>query len=115
MSDYPEHEKLREIVDVSNKMGELLDIGFPRMHLDIYERTVGDCECTPCRQRKGKSSIWHTDEEKATIVEGRVQLERWWPTRRSVQSILAEWFGIDQKKLDEEKEAMLEAIRAVNA
>jgi hypothetical protein len=36
------------------------------------------------------------------------------PTHRSIQSLLAEFFGIDQKRIDAEKDAMLDAIRAAN-
>ena len=40
--------------------------------------------------------------------------ESFWPTHTSVQDLLAAFFGIDRKKIDAEKEAMLDAIRAVN-
>jgi len=36
---------------------------------------------------------------------------RLWPTSRSIQSILAELFGIDQDKIDAEKQQMLDALR----
>jgi hypothetical protein len=36
------------------------------------------------------------------------------PTHRSITSLLAEFFDIDQAKLDAEKEAMLDALRAAN-
>lgn len=35
-----------------------------------------------------------------------------WPTHRTIQSLLAEFFEIDQKRIDAEKEAMLEAMRS---
>jgi hypothetical protein len=35
------------------------------------------------------------------------------PTRRTIPSLLAEYFRIDQKKIDAEKDAMLEALRNV--
>jgi predicted RNA-binding protein (virulence factor B family) len=36
------------------------------------------------------------------------------PTSRSIQSILATYFEIDQTKLDAEKDAMLERLRDMN-
>lgn len=41
--------------------------------------------------------------------------ERWWPTQVSKEKLLAAYFDIDLKRLDAEKEAMLEEIRQHHA
>lgn len=35
----------------------------------------------------------------------------YWPTSRSIEQILAEYYGIDQRKLEKEKRAMLTNLR----
>jgi hypothetical protein len=81
-AEYPEHEKLAEVSERSQAIGEFLDLALPSMGIHLCE----------------------ADEETG----------RYWPTHRPIQSMLAEWFEIDQKKLDAEKEAMLEAMREAN-
>jgi hypothetical protein len=83
MSDYPEHDKLHEIADASQTIGEFLDYGL------------------------GEQGLVLCDDDG----EGG----RLWPTSKSIQSILAEHFGIDQDKINAEKEQMLERIRSLNA
>ncbi|WP_314191957.1 hypothetical protein [uncultured Arthrobacter sp.] len=36
------------------------------------------------------------------------------PVAKSLQQVLADWFGIDLKKIEEEKRRMLESLRAMN-
>ena len=36
---------------------------------------------------------------------------RFWPVHKSISAILAEWFGIDQGALEQEKRAMLDVMR----
>lgn len=40
--------------------------------------------------------------------------ERFWPVHRPITDLLAERFGIDQEKLEDEKRAMLDELRALN-
>lgn len=115
MSAYPEHDKLRQISGDSQTIGLFLDFGLPSLDLTLYERIVRDCECTACKRRAGSIEGMHTNEERETVVEGKVQITEWLPTRRTIQAILAEHFGIDQKKIDAEKEQMLSALREAHA
>jgi hypothetical protein len=39
---------------------------------------------------------------------------RYWPTHRPIRELLAAFFDIDQKRIDAEKDAMLDALRAAN-
>jgi hypothetical protein len=38
-----------------------------------------------------------------------------YPTHRSIEGLLAEYFDIDKAKIDDEKDAMLAAIREANS
>jgi hypothetical protein len=85
MSDYPEHEKLHEVVDKSQALGEFLDVWLPSQGLTICE------------------------------IDDEISETRFFPTHRTIKSMLADFFDIDQKKIDEEKEQMLRDIRSANA
>lgn len=114
MSDYPEHDKLHKIVEDSQTIGAFLDTGLPALDLVLYQRIERDCECHACRICQGELSAWHTEDEKATIYGGRVQITEYVPMRKTIQAILAEHFGIDQEKIDAEKEQMLTKLREAN-
>jgi hypothetical protein len=72
MAQYPEHEKLKEIRDQSQKCGEFLE--------------------------------WLEEQGYVEIT-----------ARKSLTSILAEFFEIDEEKLEREKRRMLDRIREANA
>jgi hypothetical protein len=74
------------------------------------ENVTAPCECSWCVKGAGARSAWHSDDEKAGLVDGVVQITEWRPTFRTIQSMLAEYFGIDQDKLAAEKQAMLDAF-----
>lgn len=46
------------------------------------------------------------------LCDARDENGRLWPTSKSVDSILSEYFGIDRYKLEAEKREMLEKIRS---
>jgi hypothetical protein len=50
----------------------------------------------------------------AIAVDGVVRITEWHPTYRTIDRILAEYFEIDRDRLDDEKRAMLNEIRATN-
>lgn len=106
---YPEHEKQAAVLERSQATGEFIDYGLSSMGLALYQEITRPCEAD---HRHCDRSRWHTDEEIATIVDGRVQITEWVPTHRTITSILAEYFEIDLNKLDDEKRAMLAAMRA---
>lgn len=82
---YPEHEKLKEIQDQSQACGEFLE----------WLRSKGIF-----------LAIW-------------VKNSNGWEERQSVhtptQDLLAEFFGIDRDKLEDEKVQMLNELRKMNA
>lgn len=112
MTDYPEHDKLSAIKDESHAIGLFIDHGLPKMGLAIYEKIVRPCECGWCDHREGDRSKWHTEADRATQVDGVVQITEWHPTYRTIDRILAEYFEIDRDRLDDEKRAMLDAMRS---
>ena len=82
MSDtkYPEHEKLREVKDTSQAIGEFLE--------------------------------W-LQSEGMGVAEYDAYANLAW-VRHSTTGLLARYFGIDQKKLEQEKCAMLDEQRELN-
>lgn len=110
-SNYPEHDKLHKVADISQEIGEFIDVGLPKMGMEIYELVTRDCDCPHCREGRGEITAWHDKGEKATIVNGAVQITEWVPTHKSAQAILATYFDIDLKKIDAEKDAMLAELR----
>lgn len=83
-SEYPEHEKLHRVAEDSQMIGEFLDVGLPEQGIILAEAV----------KFQGFS-------EKQLV-----------PTRKSIQQILAAYFDIDLDKIEAEKRAMLDDIRA---
>lgn len=125
MSDYPEHEKLHQISGESNIIGAFLDIALPVLGggMVIYERQEYTCDCRHCKDGKGwrahqfvsEDATRENPHDNCWIEDG---VQHWWdwqPTRRTIQSILAEAYGIDQAKIDDEREAMLQTYLQRNS
>lgn len=91
MNKYSEHEKLKKIQAQSQACGEFLDW------------LQDEKELVLCRRPEGVRE--EEDED---------QLEEYLPAPVSKVLLLAEFFSIDQKKIDEEKEQMLEEQRKLN-
>ncbi len=78
---YPEHEKLQKIQDKTQTVGEFLD--------------------------------WLVNEREVVLakwIDGTLE-ERLAPINPSIQDLIAEFFGVDQNKLEAEKRAMLKVCR----
>lgn len=102
MSPYPEHEKLKEIQDKSQVCGEFLEwlLGPQRYQLGQYHEHTDDC--------------WLPNEN---LLDGRRRVcgmgaQTLYPAAANHRKLLAEFFEIDEEKLDEEKRAMLDELRA---
>lgn len=83
-SEYPEHEKLRAIQEQSQTIGHFLE-------WLAVEKDVMLCKADP--EYTGDRSPF-------------------WPIRKSREKLLADYFGIDLKKIEQEKQAMLDKLRA---
>lgn len=88
MAKYPEHEKLQDVKEKSQFLGEFLEW----LRGDNYEL------CDVVRQENSSG------QEYVTYV----------PNRRSIERLLAEFLDINLEKMEEEKRAMLEEIRILN-
>lgn len=91
MSDaekYPEHEKLKDVQEESQAIGEFLDLG----------------PYTLCEHYTINPETW------SPYID-----PHWMPVRKSIPEILADYFEIDLKKIEAEKRAMLDEMRAANA
>lgn len=92
MSDYPEHEKLKAVQVESQAIGEFIEEW--------------------CSQR-GYALCQLVDSGKRTGFGAEVVME--YTPVANVVGLLAEFFGIDQDKIEAEKRAMLGAMRAQGA
>ena len=92
-SEYPEHEKMRAISEKSQVVGEFID----------WLREDGHDIC------KFEKHTRHSDELGDWTPEG------WYPQRRRIEQLLADFFEIDLDKIEDEKRAMLEQMREEQA
>lgn len=130
MSDmYPEHEKMSKIVDKSQAIGEFLDWLQQEKGAVVHHWVSNDYE-----EKCPGSSIFHfcVDGKRAHGVGGELiatavsctrckgtgkvteHFEGWMDVGNT-SDLLAEFFGIDLKKIEQEKRAMLDSIREANA
>lgn len=106
MSEYPEHDKLNSLIrtrsgadialsDAAQIIGEFIESS--KYELGVWGCVHGyenpdECEESRyCRAGEGES--------------------RMWPAQGGVQRVLAEYFEVDQSRLEQEKQQMLEQIR----
>lgn len=107
VDEYPEHEKLRAIADKSQAIGEFLDW----LSLPAAEGGKG----VVLTERACPHGYWPMEECKESRYCRRGEESvQFWPFRSSTTKLLAEFFKIDLDKIEEEKRAMLDAIRAAN-
>jgi hypothetical protein len=81
---YPEHKRLSLVVDESQTIGEFLDFGLAEQGLVLAEQS------------------------------DLARPSRLLPTSKSIPSILARYFEIDQDKIDKEKGQMIDALAKMN-
>jgi len=103
-SQYPEHRKMHKVVKTSQEIGEFLDWLFNTKHYQIAEYGF-----VPTNAPSGtKPKEWH-------YVGERRNTDRLYPVLHSshglIVELLAEYYGIDLLKIEQEKRQMLEEIR----
>ncbi len=94
---YPEHEKLRAIKDKSQAIGDFLDWLGAEKGVELAYRHVHTDGC------KDDTAVFACGSRSGDLL----------PLNVRINSLLAEYFEIDEKKLEDEKQQMLEDIRAV--
>ena len=95
MSEYPEHEKLEKVKDKSQACGEFLEwlTGAQGYTLGEYHEHVEECTQVGYKVCGMSSDVLY-------------------PAPTVTRKLLAEFFEIDEDKLDKEKRAMLDELRA---
>lgn len=88
-TNYPEHQKLQAIKDKSQAIGEFLD----------WLTSV----------KNYRIAKWIKYNEEDPESDSTLQ-----PACYPIERLLAEYFGINQNKLEQEKRAMLDTIREMN-
>jgi hypothetical protein len=122
---YPEHEKLSAISELSQAIGEFIETS-PYTLCTLRE--AGDNGEQPY--------VWQRDEEwrrdrgikrrhplRSDYLRGWADtnpaFESWRtefvPVGRPINELLADYFGIDLRKIEQEKRAMLDAMREANS
>lgn len=91
MSEYPEHDKVKALEVVSQNAGEFLD-------WLIEEKEFYLCEWRDCKQADPGNNV-------------EFEPSGFFPDHRSINSLLYEFFDIDSKKLEAEKNKILEEFR----
>ena len=65
----------------------------------------------PQSQAIGQFLDWLSSQKELTVCQYDDATERYWPARFSIEEIIAEHLGINLKKAEKEKLALLESIR----
>lgn len=134
---YPECEKLLAVTERSQTCGELLEwLRSEGLHFMRYKPTTDQRPCPVCRGR-GYRMIppdvaertereypgflkvlfgGHAEQCQNCDDTGYVEItfDAWVEDGRTIEQILADFFGIDMAKVDVERRAMLDAVRAAN-
>ena len=136
MSKYPEHEKLEQVKEQSQACGEFLDWLLSEKRFQVCEFVGGhdngeERYLTDGETKSGQPlyiHAWQTtwrDGKEVPMTSPNIDPhlrkpnpsffytpEGFYPVRQNIESLLAEYFGIDRDKLEAEKREMLSALRA---
>ena len=94
MSQYPEHEKLQAVKDKSQAIGEFVE---------WLQGTKGF-----------RLAKWEKVPDESVFADEGSEVDELFQQFINIEQLLAEFFGIDLQKLEQEKRAMLEQIRKLN-
>lgn len=94
-NNYPECEKLTEVSEKSQEIGFFLEWLFGRYTL--------------CQFLEEQKEVFTNDEGEEDYV---YLPEGYYPIRRPIQALLAEYFNIDMNKVDEERAQILKELRS---
>lgn len=116
---YPEHVKLAAIADKSQAIGEFLEyLSSTGLHLQYWyegevEKLCPGWNLYDCRQGQSFNGRCDIGVCKRCNGSGKVMVSEhgWVSNNKTADKMLAEFFGIDLVKLEQEKRAMLEKMR----
>ena len=114
MAEYPEHAKLKLVKDKSQAIGEFLDwiSGEKGWHLAYYHTHSDACDEPHKHQSFCGQTVNGDMRCRETDRVCDMGDQTLYSAHYGVQKLLGEFFEIDLKKLEAEKEAMLDEIRA---
>lgn len=121
MSAYPEHDKQHLIHEDSQVIGEFLDTcGYELCEWRAAGNNGEDEYVWTRRALKARPSRADHTPRLHDFIDGRAEhnpeYEGWdegyVPVGKSIQRILAKHFGIDLDKIEDEKRAMIDALRS---
>jgi len=116
---YPEHEKMAAVQSASGAIGEFLEW--------LQSRNITLCEYQaqwtngqpykipydPAKHQESDRCLF--DSRNVYNPDYESSPEGFYPVRKSIETWLADFLNIDLKKIEEEKRAMLAAMRKANA
>lgn len=122
MSDYPECEKMKDVSDLSQAIGEFID-WLPSQGLCVAEKITrklcpggGLFAKWTCAGGRKINDRTEDDEGECPVCEGSGEVDRnepyWLPAGINIEQLLAKHFEIDLTKVDDERRSMLAAMRA---
>lgn len=131
MIEYPEHEKLEAVEEQSQACGEFLEWLLSVKGYQVCEHVEGHSNGEPRYLTFGETEdgrpIYEDNTDTREPKRRSPDVDAWrraenpayfytptgfYPVRQSIEALLAEHFGIDRKKLEAEKRAMLAKMRA---
>lgn len=107
---YPEHEKLAKVRDESQSIGEFLEwLSEKGIRLAAYHTHNEGCVNPDWHEGVNDGKDWLDDDHVEKIVCGGRENELV-PIHYDTQKLLAEFFGIDLNRLEQEKRTMLQHL-----
>ena len=113
MSDYPECDKLHAVSEESHRIGDFIDwLRGQGVNLMVYRDDM--TETVDCWKFFPLTSEKHPKDCRGGCGgTGKVERKRegWVHDPRHIEQLLADYYGIDLRKLEAEKRRVLEEIR----
>lgn len=103
MISYPEHEKLHKVIDKSQIIGEFIDWLHDKKEIAFVRWEEWEEKIKPRRRPHGVLETVKVIKHKKYV-----------PVYTKVDTLLAEFFGIDQDKIEKEKLAMIKALKGAS-
>jgi len=103
MSLYPEHDKLHKVIDKSQIIGEFIDWLHDKKEIAFVRWEEWEEKIKARRHTNGEL-------EAAKVIKHK----KYVPVYTKVDTLLAEFFGIDQDKIEKEKLAMIKALKGAS-
>lgn len=96
---YPEHKKLEKVKDLSQSCGEFLDWLLSSRGYTLGQYHIHGAEC------------YEHDLKERNCLVCKTNTEFLFPAPHATRRLLAEFFEVDENKLEDEKRRMLDAMR----